>query len=249
MIGSIISAGASLLGGLMNRSSAKDAQNAAAAQAQANYEHQKEFAQQGLRWKVEDAKAAGIHPVYAMGAPTTSFSPISLESKADTSMGNAIASMGQDIGGAINKTRTAPERASAYTQAAQALSLEKGALENEVLRSQLARIKQTNSPPFPQTSAIKADDPAPFAVPEGSKSEDRPPLMIFGKRWMTNPNTSPMKAWEDQYGDDGIASWVLPPVLATNDLGYNIYRRVQAGQGRKSWLPSQRALAYPSRGY
>lgn len=28
---------------------------------------QREFAQQGIRWKVEDAKAAGLHPLYALG--------------------------------------------------------------------------------------------------------------------------------------------------------------------------------------
>lgn len=39
-----------------------------------NAKHQmgqnKEFAQKGIRWKVADAKAAGIHPLYAMGAST-----------------------------------------------------------------------------------------------------------------------------------------------------------------------------------
>lgn len=224
MIGNLISAGASIVGGLFGKSSADKANEQNMQIAQQNMAMQREFAQNGIRWKVDDAKAAGIHPVYAMGAPTTSFSPISFNSTGDDSMSKALASAGQDVGAAINKTRTAPERATAYTQAAQALSLEKGALENEVLRSQLARIKQTNAPPGP-SQAIVPNDPVPFAVPENKKSEERPPLMIFGKRWMTNPNSSPMKAWEDQYGDDGPASWFLPPILGTNDAVYNIYRR------------------------
>lgn len=246
MIGSIISAGANLLGGLLGKSSADKAAEQNMQIAQQNMQMQREFAQQGIRWKVEDAKAAGIHPVYALGAPTTSFSPISFSATADSSMANAVSRMGSDIGGAINKTRTAPERADAFSTAAQALTLEKGALENEVLRSQLARIKQQNNPPMP----VVADKPVPFTVPEGSKSEDRPPLMVFGQRWLTNPNTSPMKAWEDQYGDDGIASWVLPPVLGTNDLIYNVRQRIPVG-GFPRWLPSGRAWqSYSkSRGY
>lgn len=240
MIGNVISAGASLIGGLFGRDSAKDAQASNERMAQQNIAMQREFAQNGIRWKVEDAKAAGIHPVYAMGAPTTSFSPISFNATADDSMSKAFAAAGSDIGSAINKTRTAPERADAYSKAVQTLTLEKGALENEVLRSQLVRLKQQNSPPLP-SQAIAPNDPAPFAVPEASKSEDRPPLMIFGKRWMTNPNTSPMKAWEDQYGDDGPASWILPPVIGTNDAVYNIYRRLPDGVQRSIQRGYQRA--------
>lgn len=36
---------------------------------------QREFAQQGIRWRVEDAKAAGIHPLAAVGASGASYSP------------------------------------------------------------------------------------------------------------------------------------------------------------------------------
>lgn len=225
MIGNLISGAASVIGGLFGKSSADKAADQNMQIARENQAMQREFAQNGLRWKVEDAKAAGIHPVYAMGAPTTSFSPISFSATADDSMSKAIASMGQDVGSAINKTRTAPERADAYSKAVQTLTLEKGALENEVLRSQIAKLKQENAPPMP----VVADKPNSFHVPENKKSEERPPLMIFGQRWLTNPNTSPMKAWEDQYGDDGPASWVLPPVLGTNDAVYNVYRRLPAG--------------------
>lgn len=247
MIGNLISAGASLVGGLLGKSSADKAADQNMQIAQQNMAMQREFAQNGIRWKVDDAKAAGIHPVYAMGAPTTSFSPISFSATADDSMSKAIAGMGSDIGGAVNKTRTATERTDAYSAAVKALTLEKGALENEVIRSQLARIKQTNAPPSP---AISPDSAKPFPVPEEGKSEERPPLMIFGQRWMTNPNTSPMKAWENQYGDDGWASWVLPPVLATNDLIHNVRQRIPAG-GYPRFLPSASAWrSYSkSRGY
>ena len=40
--------------------------------ARQEYQNQKEFAQHGLRWKVEDAKQAGINPLVALGASTHS---------------------------------------------------------------------------------------------------------------------------------------------------------------------------------
>ncbi|UOF76958.1 minor capsid protein [Microviridae sp.] len=40
-----------------------------------NYEAQKEFAQHGIQWKVEDSKAAGLHPLFGAGLGGASFSP------------------------------------------------------------------------------------------------------------------------------------------------------------------------------
>lgn len=223
MIGSIISAGANIIGGLMGQSSASKAAEQQAALARQNMQLQEDFAKKGIRWKVEDARSAGIHPLYALGAPTTSFSPVSMSSTADNSLGRGIAAAGSDIGRAVNATRTGQERVDAYTQAAQTLSLEKGALENQLLASQIKRLETQSNPPMP---SIAADSSKPFPVPEDTKSEKRPPLMALGGRWLTNPDTSPMEAWQKQYGDEGPASWMLPILLGINDLRHNI--RVRA---------------------
>lgn len=50
------------------RRNRKNRQNANAANVNLN----KEFAQNSIQWRVEDAKQAGIHPLYAMGASTSS---------------------------------------------------------------------------------------------------------------------------------------------------------------------------------
>jgi len=47
----------------------------AANRATEEYEREKEFAQMGIRWKVADAKAAGLHPLAALGAQTHSYAP------------------------------------------------------------------------------------------------------------------------------------------------------------------------------
>jgi hypothetical protein len=54
-----------ILGGRKDRQSVRDTNSA-------NIAMQKEFAQQGIGWKVADAKKAGIHPLFALGASTHS---------------------------------------------------------------------------------------------------------------------------------------------------------------------------------
>lgn len=52
---------------------ASDDQNYYAGQ---NVGLQKQFAQYGIRWRAEDARKAGLHPLAALGASTSSFSPV-----------------------------------------------------------------------------------------------------------------------------------------------------------------------------
>ncbi|QKI28949.1 VP2 [Kummerowia striata microvirus] len=241
MLGALIGAGASLLGGLMGRSDAKD-QNRASRQmqkaeiarqdmwAQKNIDLQKQFAQEGLRWKVEDAKAAGIHPLYALGAQSTSFSPVSVGaapgySPAVDPLPNAMAAMGQDLGRAVDSTRTAPERVAA--RAMTALQLEGMKLDNDIKRATFAssvqRINQNANPPVPSIG--------PFAIPEGAV-DPRSPLMLSGSRVLTDPGTSPGQAWEDQLGDDIMSPGFLP----------NLWGMVKANYGNMSFTDILRSV-------
>lgn len=103
--GDLISGAASLLGGGISAITGKQA-------GDREYERQKEFAQSGIRWRVEDAKAAGIHPLYAIGANTPTYSP-----QAAVGSDFGISSMGQNIGRAIEAKQTARERAEAQAVA------------------------------------------------------------------------------------------------------------------------------------
>lgn len=47
-----------------------------------NRDLQKEFAQNSIQWRVDDAKKAGIHPLYALGAQGASYTPQSLDFQA-----------------------------------------------------------------------------------------------------------------------------------------------------------------------
>lgn len=205
MLGNIIGAGASLIGGLINS-------NAAEENAQRNIAMQREFAQNGIRWKVEDAKAAGVHPLAALGANTTSFAPISVGS---SSLGSSIAAMGQDVGRAINATSTASERVSATATAAQTLQLENMSLQNQLLRSRIATMNQAGgTPPLPEYGGLPA-------IPQDTKQDPRPPIQIGGEQVSTDPGTTNMQKIEDRYGDESPVSHALSLGVAYHDLVRN----------------------------
>lgn len=104
---------------------------------------QREFAQHGIRWKVEDAKAAGIHPLAALGASTHSFSPISVGG-ADTSQFDNLSSMGQNLSRVLMSTSTEDERTLSKLQLANAQAdLDGKIIDNQIRSSQLHTMTQT----------------------------------------------------------------------------------------------------------
>lgn len=101
-LGSVVSAVGSIAGGILGANSAQNV-------AGMNYEAQKEFAQNGIRWKVEDAKRAGIHPLYALGASTQGYSP-SGGYTGDYGIADAAAHFGQGYERAQQAKMTKEER-------------------------------------------------------------------------------------------------------------------------------------------
>lgn len=119
-------------------------QSAASAERlnQLNYEHQKEFAQNGIRWKVADAKAAGLHPLAALGASTAQYTPAT--ALGDSPDWSFLSDMGQNIGRAVDAKRTQQERVEqqAKQDAAFRLKAENQKAENDLIRAQTASIQQ-----------------------------------------------------------------------------------------------------------
>lgn len=133
-LGSAIGAAGSVIGSIFGKSEASQ-----------NIANQKQFAQQGIQWKVADAKKAGIHPLYALGAQTHSFAPV------QTGISQGMADAGQQLGRAVDAYRSRGEQLDGFTKASQALLLEKGKLENDLLKQQIAShqatLTQAGSPP------------------------------------------------------------------------------------------------------
>jgi len=137
----LISAGSSILGGILGNKNAEKQQNR-------EYERQKEFAQSGISWKVQDAKRAGIAPLAALGSNLVSYSPQSIGGG-----DYGVSAAGQDISRAIQSTQSSNSRTTAVTRTAAALSLERGQLENDLLRAQIAKLNQPGTGPGIATDA------------------------------------------------------------------------------------------------
>lgn len=136
----IIAAGATIAGSLLaNRGG--DSNDQAAEQFNWNSQLQREFAQNGIRWRVDDAKAAGLHPLYALGGSGASASPINYVgnqgggSSTNEALGSGLSQFGQDISRAMRAGKTAPER---HADEMNRLAMENASLQNDLLRSQIA---------------------------------------------------------------------------------------------------------------
>lgn len=225
MLGNLISAGTSLLGGLLGSSSADRAQKTAKNQqrkalqqsrrdqklnmafqekwARKNIALQKEFAQSGIRWKVKDAQAAGVHPLYALGANTNSFGPVTVGGVPDSNflpvgasnsgdiMGRALADAGQDIGRAVSAMKTPQEKMQ------DVLTLQNMGLQNDYLRVQIA-----------STYARTGTGPG---LPGNSG-----PYTMFGQKIYPSENWSNAQDLADRYGEP--AEWLSFPFIAGSDL-------------------------------
>lgn len=134
--------------------------NYSRAMAERNIALQREFAQHGIRWKMEDAKAAGIHPVAALGAGGASFAPISVGDTAPADaprsrIGDALMDMGQNVSRAVKATQTADDR---FRTQMQELELEGKKLENTLIGQRIAAIQRAQLGPT-QPDAASAEEP------------------------------------------------------------------------------------------
>lgn len=112
---------------------------------------QEEFAKMGVQWRVADAIKAGIHPVYAMGASPSSFTPVSSNIQPEMSSGAAIANsfrgMGQDASRALSMSMDAPQRKMAELQIKNMeLDLDGKVIDNAIRSSELAKMNQVPTP-------------------------------------------------------------------------------------------------------
>lgn len=129
--GDLLSLGGTLLGGAQDRSATAQAN-------QLNYEAQKEFAQNAIRWKADDARAAGISPLVAMGAPSTQFGA------SYVSKPNSWAQAGQDLSRAVTAKTSSAERLNERMLLTQ---IEGQEIENAIKRSQLVKMSAPHVPP------------------------------------------------------------------------------------------------------
>lgn len=259
MLSAIIPAAANIIGGLLGKSSADKARQASIDMANQNIALQREFAQNGIQWRVEDAKKAGVHPIYALGGSGASFSPVSANFTADTSLPNAMAAAGQDIGRAIHATRTQKDRMGALSATAAKLQLEGLNLDNDLKRVEIAsktgRLRQGQvGPPMaspaanylmPGQTESGEVKPKPLEVAPGAKGS---PQMEGGAitdvgmartkdGWAPVPSNDVKQRIEDNMFQEALHFFrnnVLP------SFGQNLNPPFQAPKGKEWWYNTLR---------
>lgn len=151
MFGSILGGLGSILGGVFGRSAADD-----------NKDAQFHFANNGIQMRVKDAEKAGIHPLYALGAQTPQFQPVSTDWASD--MGQGLSQLGQSADDFLKRGTSAEGKFGATMQA---LSVERGQLENDLLRSQIARLNSTGmATPFANNPAMEGQGNSGLVTPQ-----------------------------------------------------------------------------------
>lgn len=127
---------------------------------QLNYNAQKEFAQNGIRWKVDDAKNSGIHPLFGLGANGASYTPINTQSYYENEyagLANSLNSMSQDISRAKMAKKTPAEQAIEEAQEQQLYDLNVKQKEADIAltqaqTSEVLRRSQQLPPPMPSVT-------------------------------------------------------------------------------------------------
>lgn len=149
------------LGGLFGSDDARDQRGATSeendknrqfAQQQSHDEHQrqKEFAQMGIRWRMNDAREAGIHPLAALGAQGAQYSPtIAMPAShapaggGGNHWGNAFSNMGRSLDDMMSKemgqntTRAQIATMTPFQRAMEALQLENMNLQNAQIQADI----------------------------------------------------------------------------------------------------------------
>ena len=210
-IGSAIGAVGSLIGG-----------GIASNNANKQYEMQKEFAQNGIRWKVADAKAAGIHPLAALGAQTFSYNPIAV---GDNGIADALSQMGQGIDRAVAAKQTAEERAleQDFVDKQRELDIRQKEKNIQLLDSEIYRnnsaayesLKRASIPPAMPSTFRKG-----FDGQGDAKSGNTPGLEVAGGvdkpfnkyAWTVNPEgkmeLQPSQDYAQSYEDKAFIEWI-----------------------------------------
>lgn len=228
--------GGGLLGGFMGGGSSKTAKKLAREQMDRAEALQREFAQNGIRWRVEDAKRAGVHPLYALGGPGASFNPSSVSVGGDQPPDfSGIASAGQSVARAFDKTRTEQERLQHRMNLAQVEGQE---IQNAYNAAQLRLLNQNGSgAPFPDHHSMYGG-----VGPVGPRS----PIVV-----QSLDGSGPVTAASPVIpGQSGFGTYeTKPPEIPTVIPGQPNFeagampenRWVSAGSNAWTWLPQKDA--------
>lgn len=252
----IIAGAAALGGGIMNSIGQSNANAQARDLANQNIALQREFATTGLQWRANDAmkayEATGIHPLQLLGGGGQSFSPVSAAFVPETGIGEGLGRAGQDIARHLQagSDREVRQAALDMQKSVMANTVERGALENQLLRMQIAseqaRTAQTGRLPAPpragdpenkvmfpgvepnihaDVSVVRTPRGGYVVLPSEQAQQRMSEMFGLSSEWFSRN-----RAWLATEEARGWVRKFLPPPPAGSDWRYH----VPTGE----WLPS-----------
>lgn len=196
LVGNFIDLAGNLIGASMNAN--------ASAQANAqNIAMAREFAQNGVRWRVEDARAAGLSPLAALGMHT----PSAPQVVGDHSMGNAVSRFGQNIGRSIAQTRTAEEEQLGRLNLALMQTELKGREIENMYKLALLNNATNKGPGFPGSEYEVSGQPQSGVKSNVDWNASKRNVHIRGKLGQ-EPGLSPSTAWTITADGKGVQPYI-----------------------------------------
>lgn len=166
-----------------------------------NVRYQKAFAQRGIRWRVADAKKAGVHPLFALGANPASFTP---------SVASPDYSFIGDAANAYSKGRAAKK--------AEALALDEFNLRQQKTNAEIGLIN-SQADYYKSKALPGAGLDMGGEANNGKDGPAVPRIRAGGVPIEFDPNTSDASRAEDRWGD--FAGGIYGFGVALMDLVHN----------------------------
>lgn len=230
MLGPLISAGANLVGGFIGQENAEDERHRQNTVYWQNVQREENARAHAIRTRVEDARESGIHPLYALGASVPTYSPVSIGGVSGNPMGAALAAAGQDVSRALMAGESPKGRLGAASEAMQVLQVENAQLQNELLKSQIAKM---NAQLGPATPSVPGG--AEIELKEG-KQDDVTPLAAANRKLAPHRGWSDGQTFEDRWGEWGGSAAGLAVMAADLIKAAREQTRVRPSD-EWTWLP------------
>lgn len=257
LIGSIVGGGIGAIGNIINgkrQERANDNNLEAQERAnQANRDLQYDFAKNGIKWRVQDAIDAGLHPLVGAGA-TPSMGQASYVGGVDNGSdgkGNALASMGQSLERAMMSTATRKERQQALMRQKvldnlnlerHKLDVQNMELQNALLASRIGRLRSAQISPGGMPSSVdgssnvvvKPDEMIALRNNDSSLTAAPPKAgftQITAKDLFGNPQVYdvPTQEWQDFASEDMMGHWLV--------WRQNLGNWINSSSNPGSWIP------------
>lgn len=167
--GGVVGGAMNLLGGAIS-----DSRSAKASQASwnANYNAQKEFAQNSIQWRVQDAKKAGINPYAVVGGQSVGYTPQDISRTQDFATG--VSRAGNILSDTLGQIQLATAKEDLKSKQ---LDNSKKSVElaNAVIKKNMGQVPKTMTDVVQGTSGsdlVTAGDGRQFLIPKNDASLD-----------------------------------------------------------------------------